>query len=76
MIFKNISMHFDPQNTSPELTLSPSNLICTNIGTNDRLFYAVCNIGFTTGVHYFEFICPLSCESIQVGIVKKEFNIS
>lgn len=68
-------MHFNPDKASPELTLSPSKLICTNTNTSDRLFYAVCNMGFTSGVHYFEFICPLSCESIQVGIVKKEFNI-
>jgi hypothetical protein len=42
--------------------------------TTNNTQIAVANVGFSSGVHFWEIICPISCGNIGIGIVRKGWN--
>ena len=68
------SLRFVPNHKSQHLFISPSGLMIvskqTNKSSENPIVYT--NYGFTSGVHYWEIICPLSCNGLRLGVVKME----
>eukprot|EP00826_Nyctotherus_ovalis_P055966 TRINITY_DN7487_c0_g1_i6.p1 TRINITY_DN7487_c0_g1~~TRINITY_DN7487_c0_g1_i6.p1 ORF type:complete len:690 (-),score=104.20 TRINITY_DN7487_c0_g1_i6:20-2089(-) len=64
-------LSFIPSNDSDSvLTHSRLSLTCTNLSGNYRKFPL--NQNFTSGIHYFEVVCPISCGGIAFGIQRNE----
>lgn len=38
--------------------------------------FAIGNQGFSSGIHYWEIVCPKSCSNIQIGIIKEGWSVS
>jgi len=68
------TLRFTPLNAQSKLAISPSGLVVTALSTNEEI--AICNMGFTSGTHYWEIICPRSCNNIQIGIIREGWSIS
>jgi len=65
-------LHFLPLSANSRLLISHSGLTVTATTSDEE--FAVANIGFKEGVHYWEINCPLSCENISLGVIKEGFH--
>jgi len=68
------SLRFVPNQKSQQLLISPSGLMVlskqsSKSGENPLIYT---NYGFSTGIHYWEILCPLSCTNLKIGVVKME----
>jgi hypothetical protein len=63
------SMHFCADQAGSGIQLSSSGLTASM--TVNSTHVAAANIGFSSGVHFWEIICPISCANIGIGIVRK-----
>jgi len=65
---------FVPNHKSKNLIISPSGLMVVSKQSSKisekPILYT--NYGFSSGVHYWEIICPLSCNGLNLGVVKIE----
>ena len=69
-----ISLRFHPANAQSNLNISSSGLLVTSLTKDEEI--AIANIGFRSGVHYWEIICPKSCTNISIGVIKEGWSIS
>lgn len=53
--------------------ISHSGLTVTSTGSEEELCFG--SVGFSQGIHYWEIICPLSCDNISVGVIKEGFSL-
>jgi len=69
-----LSLRLVPATSNSKVFLSPSGLLATSQSSNEAILTT--NTGFNTGSHYWEIICPKSCQNIQIGIIKEGWNRS
>lgn len=69
-----LSLRFSPSTSQPKLLVSPSGLIVTCLSIHEEL--AITDVGFESGVHYWEIICPKHCKNVHVGVIKKGWSIT
>ena len=55
-----------------KVLLSPSGLFAISQGSSESLLTT--NVGFNSGVHYWEIICPRNCHNLSIGIIKEGWN--
>ena len=67
-------LRFHPANAQSNLHISCSGLLVTSLTKDEEI--AIANIGFRSGVHYWEVICPKSCTNISIGVIKEGWSIS
>lgn len=65
-------LRFTPAHSKSKIHISPSGLIATNQGQAEEI--AIGNIGFKTGIHYWEIICPKHCKNIHVGVIQEGWS--
>jgi len=68
------SLRFLPSHAKSKIHISPSGLVVTNQSNAEEI--AIANIGFKTGIHYWEIICPKQCKNINVGIIQEGWTLT
>mmetsp|Transcript_28554 Transcript_28554/g.25495 ORF Transcript_28554/g.25495 Transcript_28554/m.25495 type:complete len:82 (-) Transcript_28554:267-512(-) len=68
------SLRLTPAHSQAKLNISPSGLVITATSMNEEI--AIANFGFSQGVHFWEIICPKSCNNIQIGIIREGWSLS
>jgi len=71
---KPASLRFSPANSQAKLVVSPSGLIVTCFSIHEEL--AIAEVGFESGVHYWEIICPKHCKNVNVGVIREGWSIA
>jgi len=71
---KNRSFRFSPSNSQPKLIISPSGLLVTCVSIHEEL--AVADVGFESGVHYWEIICPKHCKNVHIGVIREGWSLT
>jgi hypothetical protein len=56
-----------------KIYISPSGLTVISQSTEEEL--AISNFSFSSGVHFWEIYCPISCNNIQIGLIKAGFDV-
>lgn len=61
-------LRFLPVNAESKMCVTHFGNVLTSYAKKSQL--AIANQGFSSGVHYWEVICPNKCAGIEVGVVK------
>ena len=65
------SFQFKPLAADSKLIFSPSKLTVSSVGFEEEIVYV--DWPLVNSSTYFEFICPVNCENLSFGLIKKGF---